>query len=292
VIRLGLIGCGAWGWRYIGAAGEAGNCRVTHVAGGDSRNYDPNLYRIPSSEWRSLLVASVDAFIVATPPDTHEEICTTLLKSGRPVMVEKPLALSYAEAVEIVGTAVHHNAPLLVNHQHLFAPAYEALRERAFFPRFIRSSAGNIGPFRSYSALWDYGPHDVAMALGLGDPRPEYAALTLCGARREGTDTVLDLVSTPAQSEIRIWNERLPKTRRFIVSSPGWLAEYDDLEPQGRRLRINGEPIAISNEKPLTRSVRAFADAVRTGKTDWRFGGFGAEVVRILEDAEKKIQEG
>ena len=281
--RLALIGCGAWGWRYVNAANEAGNCRVTHIAGGtdDGTRQLGALRHLPSRHWRALLDAPVDAFIVATPPDTHEEICTTLLNWKRPVMVEKPLALGTKAAKAIVAAA-KSDVPLLVNHQHMFAPAYEALRERVTSPCELLSCAGNVGPHRSYSALWDYGPHDIAMLLGLASGPSEGRHAT-----RNGGTFGLALRVGDHTADVTVWNDDTPKTRLLIASRPGWVAQYDELHPRGHILRVDGVNVPVSSEKPLTRSVRAFADAVRTGVTDWRFGSFGADVVRLLEDADR-----
>ena len=91
MISIGLIGCGAWGWRYVNAAAESGIANVTwstlpSLSVPDARALLANTGIVSSANWRSLLAKPVDAFIVATPPDTHEEICTELLAAGRPVM--------------------------------------------------------------------------------------------------------------------------------------------------------------------------------------------------------------
>ncbi len=67
------------------------------------------------------------------------------------------------------------------------------------------------------------------------------------------------------------------------------VARYDALTEH--QLTNHGVPVAIDPERPLQRAVRLFAEAVRTGKTDWRFGGFGADVVRVIEQADRMIQE-
>ena len=44
----------------------------------------------------------VDAVYIATPPDTHASYAIEALKAGKPVYVEKPMARSYAECLEML----------------------------------------------------------------------------------------------------------------------------------------------------------------------------------------------
>ena len=290
-IRLAVIGMG-WGFRYIPSAWEAGNAIVTHVAGGLPMTKLPGVpwpdVEVEARDWRKLLDAPVDAFVVATPPETHEEIARELLEAGKPVMLEKPMALDLGAAIRIQIAAKKSGALLLVNHQHLFSPAYEELLERVASWDYIASSSsgGALGPYRTYSALWDYGPHDVAMHLGLPQARAdwEHGYQLLAGSRAIGHFRFA--FDGPSFSAIvRVWNDRQPKARGFIVvGDGGQMIVYDDLDPEGCRLRLGATPIAVSGEKPLARSIRAFAKAVREGGTDdWRFRpDFGVEVTRIL----------
>lgn len=287
-VRLAVIGCGTWGWRYIPSALEAGNAIVTHVAGlGNLQIHSESpLEIVDSREWRRLLDAPVDAFVVATPPESHEDIVRALLEAGRPVMVEKPVALDLGAAIRMMIAAKKSGVPFLVNHQHLFAPAYEELlmRVQSWSEIASSSSGGALGPERSYSALWDYGPHDVAMHLGLaaGDPG-DVGFRILAGERSDGHYRFA--FEGPGFSAIaRVWNDRPPKARGFIAIGHAGMLVYDDLDPEGQRLRLNSTPIAVASDKPLARSIRAFADAVRRGgSNDWRFApSFGVEVTRIL----------
>lgn len=287
MIRIALIGCGAWGSKYPHAAMDGGGY-VTHIAGAGVTPWG-GCSHIPSREWRKLIGAPVDAFIVATPPDTHEEICTALLDAGRPVMVEKPLALSANEANRIVGATERTGVPIIVNHQHLFAPAYEALRDvvSGWNGKTIMSVGEGPGPHRDYSALWDYGPHDVAMTLGLVPSGERLVPKSVRTFRGDGPGMGFDVMSRSEtiKSTVTVSNCARFKARSLWVQSGDRAAHYDDLAEH--KLKINDRPVDISPERPLTLAVRAFAEAVRTGRTDWRFGRFGADVVGFLDQAQQ-----
>lgn len=298
MIRLGLIGCGAWGWRYIPSALEAGNAEVVITTRPSPKAARLDTFPRPPEvvdDWRDM-VDKVDAFVVATPPSSHSSVCAHLLELGRPVMVEKPFTLSVSDAITLQRIAGASKALLLINNVHLFSPAYEKLREIVLTAKpahcRIYSRAGSSGPYRDYSALWDYGPHDVSMCLGLGFGHPtavrcvkmpdEFGCVHL-GCQRFD----LNVCFGPHEANVQVWNGALPKQRHFEVLWEGTRLVYDELEPNKLLLRCNNNPVGISEEKPLTMAVRAFAEAVATGKTDWRFGAdIGVVTTRILHTAD------
>src|SRR5690606_25051016 len=134
----------------------------------------------------------VDAVVIATHPAAHVPLTLEALDAGLPVMLEKPAALDMIGAERIRRAAVDADVPILVAHQHLFAGAFEALRHRFVgMPALnIAAEAGGPGPVRDYSALWDYGPHDVAMVLALCHGRPSSIG---CGRVPHGTGDMFSI---------------------------------------------------------------------------------------------------
>ncbi|MFN3247274.1 MAG: Gfo/Idh/MocA family oxidoreductase, partial [Leptonema sp. (in: bacteria)] len=49
-----------------------------------------------------MIRVDLDAVIVSTPTNTHKDIAIDCLNAGKDVLVEKPLARSYAEAKAVV----------------------------------------------------------------------------------------------------------------------------------------------------------------------------------------------
>jgi len=206
-------------------------------------------------------------------------------------MVEKPVVLDADRARVLAEFARTCGVPFLVAHQHLFAPAYEELRARVLeWDEFaVISAGGGLGPHRNYSALWDYGPHDVAMFLGL--TRHGRIDDDLKADRTGGAFRIL-LGEGRRTGFLCVWNDAAPKTRRFTVLRHPDIIVYDDRDPGGCLLRHNGRPIPVEPERPLTRAVRAFADACRGKSRDWRFDPFlGVEVTRILAQAEVRTEQ-
>ncbi len=85
----------------------------------------------------------VDAVYIATPPSTHKEYTIAVASAGKPVYVEKPMALNYHECTEMVEVCRKYNVPLFV--------AYY----RRALPRFLKVKSlledNRIGEIRSVS---------------------------------------------------------------------------------------------------------------------------------------------
>jgi predicted dehydrogenase len=68
--------------------------------------------------------------VVASPPDSHVELCIQALRSGAHVLCEKPLASSVAEADRVIAEAERAGRALTVHHGFREQPIFRALRER------------------------------------------------------------------------------------------------------------------------------------------------------------------
>jgi len=69
------------------------------------------------------------AAIVATPNETHLPISAALLKSGVPVLLEKPVAESLESALQLIKLAEETLVPLLVGHHRRHNPIIKAAHE-------------------------------------------------------------------------------------------------------------------------------------------------------------------
>lgn len=70
----------------------------------------------------------VNAIYIATPPSSHEEYALAAIKAGKPVYVEKPMAVSYAEAQNMAKAANAANVKLTVAHYRRQWPLFHKLK--------------------------------------------------------------------------------------------------------------------------------------------------------------------
>ena len=66
----------------------------------------------------------VNAIYIATPPGSHKEYALEAMKRGKPVYVEKPMALTHAECQEMVSAAEETGVPLFVAYYRRCLPFF------------------------------------------------------------------------------------------------------------------------------------------------------------------------
>ncbi|MEQ1922927.1 MAG: Gfo/Idh/MocA family oxidoreductase [Pyrinomonadaceae bacterium] len=107
-LRFGLVGAGGIAQAYAQAFNESDSCDLVAVA--DVREDAAcALAEIVGgkaySNYEQLADVELDALIVATPPSTHPEIACFFMDRGVPVLCEKPLCLTVAEAETMIASA-------------------------------------------------------------------------------------------------------------------------------------------------------------------------------------------
>ena len=294
-LRLGLAGAGRWGRNYIRTIAGLPELRLARVASGNPET----AALLPAGcqlvgHWRDLIDPSaLDGVIIATPPASHAEIARAAILAGIPVLIEKPLALSAAEARAVRDLAAERRVFALVEHTHLFSPAFRALKglvESHGGVREIRSEASNHGPYRrDVPVLWDWGPHDVAMCLDLMQEVPASAVCTVHDrSEKDGgtAETVTIALSFPSgvPAQILLSNTK-DRMRRFSVRCADAEIVYDDLSAQ--KLFVDGRPVQVAGDLPLTVAVQEFAAAIASGGRDEGALDLGVRVVEVLETCEQ-----
>jgi predicted dehydrogenase len=66
----------------------------------------------------------VDAVYIATPPSTHREYTLAAAKAGKPVYVEKPMALNFAQCQEMIEACERARVPLFVAYYRRALPRF------------------------------------------------------------------------------------------------------------------------------------------------------------------------
>src|SRR5690606_22755125 len=72
---------------------------------------------------------AIDAVVVATPAWTHAEVSLAALEAGKHLLVEKPLASSYADGEKIVRLAAERGLTVMCDHTYCYTPAVQKIAE-------------------------------------------------------------------------------------------------------------------------------------------------------------------
>lgn len=70
----------------------------------------------------------VDAVYIATPPSSHKKYTLAAALAGKPVYVEKPMALNYRECIEMVDACRNNKVPLFVAYYRRALPKFQRIK--------------------------------------------------------------------------------------------------------------------------------------------------------------------
>jgi predicted dehydrogenase len=324
-VSVGVVGLGYWGpnlARNFDRLPEADLCWLCDSSGDalervkaqfpearDTRSFD-DLLNDPA----------LDAVVIATHVPSHAELAVQVLEADKHCFVEKPLALTVADAERVCAAAEASDRTLMVGHLLEYHPGVEKLKEIADSGElgdihYIYSNRVNLGKLRAdENALWSLGAHDVSVLLRLAsdeDPS-EITAVGESFMQPAIEDVVFCYLRFPSGLAAHLHLSWLDphKDRRFTVVGSKKMATFDDMEFErkvtvydkgfdqdfssyGEYIARSGEAFSprISNEEPLRIECRHFIECVRTGTRPRSDGASGLRVVRVLEALQRSLEE-
>ena len=134
-IRWGIIGCGDVTEKKSGPAFQkCENSRLTAVMRRDAQKAADYARRHQVPAWyddadKLINDPQVDAVYIATPPDSHHEYTQRVAAAGKPVYVEKPMARTYQECLQMIDVCRQHEVPLFVAYYRRSLPRFLKLKE-------------------------------------------------------------------------------------------------------------------------------------------------------------------
>lgn len=275
---------------------------------------------------------SVDAVVVATPADTHEELARLAIAAGRHVLVEKPLSMTAAGCEELGGLAAAAGVTLMAGHTFLYNAAVRRLREYVASGElgevlYVYAQRLNLGRVRhDVNVVWNLAPHDISILLHVLDAEPEAVRATGHGYVRDDVEDVAFLVlefpgGRLAHLHVSWLDPR--KVRRVTVVGSAKMVVYDDVDVEARlsvydkgidivpspehapgrhhenlgefqTLLRSGDLLVpkVDFEEPLRVQCREFADAISERRPPLTDAEHAGKVVRVLEAAGDSLLKG
>ncbi|HWD76787.1 MAG TPA: Gfo/Idh/MocA family oxidoreductase [Solirubrobacteraceae bacterium] len=325
-LRVGVVGLGYWGPNLARNFSAISGCEVVYLCDADpsarERLVQSFPRAIPTGDFSELLDdPSLDAVVLATPVPTHAELAIRTLDAGKHCFVEKPLALSAADAERAVDAAQRADRVLMVGHLLEYHPGVRKLKELTESGQlgeeiyYIYGNRLNLGKLRAdENALWSLGAHDVSVVLFLAGEEPDEVVAHGESYVRPGVeDVVFCFLRFPSGLAAHLHLSWLDphKERRFTVVGSRRMATFDDMELE-RKLtvydkgfdedaRTYGEYITrsgdvfspqIPNVEPLRVECEHFVDSIRSGRPPRSDGASGLRVVRVLEQLQHSLDAG
>jgi len=227
-LRFGLIGTGYWA-EAVHAPGIAAHpqTELVGVWGRDPGKAATLAARFGAQPFADVdeLIGAVDALAFSVPPDIQAELAVRAAESGRALLLEKPLALSVEAADQVVDAV---RAPTVVFFTSRFDPGVaDWFRTEVDGFEWDGGSLLMVGsifepgnPFgqskwrQERGALWDIGPHALALLLPTLGPVEQVAALrghrdevhlALRHATGSASSVTLSLTAQVEATEVLFW---------------------------------------------------------------------------------------
>jgi predicted dehydrogenase len=193
------------------------------------------------ASWSSLISdKNVDAVVIATPTRYHFEIAIAALRSGKHVLVEKPMSSSSHEASILLEEAHKRDLVLMVDHTFVYTGAVQKIRQLVSGGDigdvyYYDSTRINLGLFQSdVNVIWDLAVHDLAILDFTLDLRPIAVSATGAGHIQGSPENIAHItlyLEGGATAHLNV-NWLAPvKIRRTLIGGSRRMIVYDDVEP-------------------------------------------------------------
>jgi predicted dehydrogenase len=328
VLNIGVIGCGYWGPNLIRNLSFASRSRVIACSDLDAgrlahmQELYPHLRT--TTDYTSILAdPEITAVAIATPVSTHYKLAMDALRARKHVFVEKPLAHSSEQCMEMTAAAAERNLVLMVGHTFVYTAAVNKIRELIQAGDlgeilYINSTRVNLGVFQpDINVVWDLAPHDISIVNYILDARPERIAAHGRSYIRPGIEDVafLDLeYPNRVIANIHVsWLDPC-KIRRTTVVGAKKMLVYDDVSSL-EKIRVYDKGVSVpphydnfgefklsyrfgdiltprlEEVEPLKVECRHFVECIEAHQRPRSTGEDGLAVVRVLEAASASLQD-
>ena len=181
--RVGVVGAGYWGPNLIRNLAELPGSPLAAVADANPTRLDYIRARYPAvalyDAGATLFNApGIDAVVIATPAETHYALAREALLAGKHVFVEKPLATSGAQCLELARIANDRGLTLMAGHTFVHNDALRWTKQQLDAGtlgdvHYLYSRRLNLGQIRQdINVVWNLAPHDISIMGFLLDARP------------------------------------------------------------------------------------------------------------------------
>ena len=316
VVKLGVIGAGNMGKNHIRLATEMNNLFDLVAV------YDPDRERIRSLDLDRIAVDSIDemllkceAVIIAAPSSQHKEIALKVANANKHLLVEKPLALSEADAKEITERYENIDRVLMVGHVERFNGAVLELEKILENEKIVavngeRCSSKDLR-ISDTDVVYDLMIHDVDIILHSILPKVKIKSVSSLGRRvysSQYVDYVQSIISFENDVIVSVVCSRSTenKIRKMCIHCESSFIEADLLDksiyiyrrtqlkdigimPTAYRQENIVEKVFVPISEPLKNELQHFHDCI-CGISECKTSGESAlESIRLLDTIKNEI---
>jgi UDP-2-acetamido-3-amino-2,3-dideoxy-glucuronate N-acetyltransferase len=316
--RVAVLGCGYWGKNIVRVFDQLGALVAVHDPDPATAAAMAERHGVRALGLDEILAASeIDAVAIAAPAAQHAQLALAGIGAGKHVYVEKPLALDVADAERVCDAGDAAGRTVMVGHLLQYHPAFlrlsELVRDGSLGKlEYLYSNRLNLGRFRrEENILWSFAPHDLSMILSLVGSEPtSVRAVGSWPLHRDVADVTTTHLTFAEGEQAHVFVSWLHpyKEQRLVVVGDRGMVVFDDREPWESKLalyahhvdwregvpepmRAEAQPVPVKEGEPLEAELRHFLECVSTGATPRTDGREGVRVLRVLQAAERSIQQ-
>ena len=319
-MNIAVIGCGYWGPNLIRNFYSISDCKMDSCCDLDPKNLERMRSLFPgikvTPNYKEILKSQViDAVAIATPVSTHHKLAKECLQANKHVLVEKPLAASREQCIDLIRIAKEMDKVLMVGHTFEYTAAVNKVKDilkdgELGEVLYISSLRLNLGLFQpDINVVWDLAPHDISIILYLLGKEP----VTVNG---QGQAHYFENMEDVATATLHFDNGEVAflhqswldpyKIRKMTIVGTEKMLVYDDVQPN-EKIKIFDKGIAAPRHydtfaafhfayhygdifsprleecEPLKEECGHFLECIREKKTPKSDGYSGLRVVTIIE---------
>lgn len=250
------------------------------------------------------LLQQVDVVSVAVPTSGHYAVAKACLLAGKHVLVEKPIAVTPAEAQELVQLAKEKGCCLQVGHSERFNPIMALMRPHIGRPVFIEchrlSSFSERGT--DVDVVLDLMIHDLDLVLSL-NPGPveevRAAGVTVLSSSIDIANARIQFksgcVANLTSSRVSMTKmRRLRLFQRDSYLSIDFQTRHGTISRRhakaGEKPTVEVEQLQGGDEEPLKLQLASFLHAASTGTRPVVSGEDGAAAVEVAYQVLQAIE--
>ena len=316
-MSISVLGCGHWGKNLIRNFSELGALASISDPNEKLASKYSALYGVKAISFEEVLASDCLGVVIAAPAVLHETLAVKALEAGKHVFVEKPLAMTLAEADNMIAAAERADRHLMVGHLLQYHPVFEHLLKMVKSGAFgeliyMYSNRFSFGKVRcEEDVVWSFSPHDISMLLSLANEQvTSVGCHSLSNLQNGLSDSAI--INLTFESGLKAtascsWLHPVKEQKLVIIGDLG-MAVFDDTLDWENKLAVyrhvidksrippnlekaDAEFIQIEQHEPLKAECKYFLDLI-TGHAPNRTGGDeGREVLKVLTEASVQMKK-
>lgn len=296
-INVGVIGVGAMGYNHARVYSKLENANLVAVADvveetvkKVAKKYNTKAY----CEIEDLLKDSeIEVVSVCVPTTFHRDVVMQAIEYGKHVLVEKPIAFTEEEAVEMINAAKEKGVKLATGHVERFNPAVQKAKElidNEVIGDLVAISAKRVGPFppriKDVGVAIDLAIHDLDVMNFLIEGKVEqvYASMSSILDKCEFEDHAEIMVNFEENiTGILEVNWLTPYKRRQIeITGTAGIISVDYITQSIELYGKFAQDINITPEEPLIKELSSFLEKVKNDEEPEITGEDGLKALKMV----------